>query len=179
MQRGTSLWPQALGQNAEQTAKKFILTTRSKTMASSMIPFGPGTPTLFSDFRREIDNLMSRFFEGDGGEATSWFSPQANIAETEQQFEITVDVPGMKPDDITIELRQGDLWITGERKHEEEQKERTYHRIERRYGRFQRVIHLGTGVDADKIEADYKDGVLHIAVPKTEAAQPKRINVKS
>jgi len=76
-------------------------------------------------------------------------------------------------------LKEGQLWITGERRQESEEKGKTYHRVERQYGRFQRVIPLPAAVNPEKIDAEYKDGVLHITLPKDETAQPKRIPVKT
>ncbi len=133
-------------------------------------------PGLLDDFRKE----MSRFAEGFFEDATSnnFFAPSVNFAETEKNYEITVELPGMKPEDVHVEFKDSHLWITGERKHEEEQKGKTYHRVERRYGSFRRVIALGNEVDADKVQASYKDGILTVDIPKVAAAQPRRIEVK-
>jgi len=127
-----------------------------------------------------MNELMDQFFGSDGGtDLTFWFAPRMNLAETDQAFEVTVDLPGMKPEDFSVELKEGQLWITGERRQETEEKGKTYHRVERQYGRFQRVIPLPAAVNPEKIEAQYKDGVLHITLPKDETAQPKRIPVKT
>lgn len=148
-------------------------------MATSLVPFGTRQPSVFEDFRREVDSLMNQFFEGEGlSNGTGWFSPLANVAETDGEYEVTVDLPGMKPDDFNIELRHGDLWITGERKQESEKKEKNWHRVERHYGEFRRVIRVGDDVDPDKVNAEYSDGVLRITIPKSETSKPKRIPVK-
>ena len=148
-------------------------------MTTSLIPFGTQTPSVFEDFRREVDSLMNRFFQGDGlGNGNGWYSPLANVAESENEYEVTVDLPGLKPEDVNVKLRHGDFWITGERKHEHEEKQKNWHRVERRYGQFRRMIRLGDEVDPDKVNAEYKDGVLRITVPKTETSKPKRITVK-
>jgi HSP20 family protein len=136
------------------------------------------TPRIFESFRHEMDRLMDRFFHTDGGEV-GWFSPRTNLAETESCYEVSLDLPGMKAEDVNIELRDNELWITGERKEEKEEKGKAYHRIERQYGQFRRVIPLATPVEGDKVSAEYKDGVLRITVPKSEKARPKRIEVKS
>lgn len=131
---------------------------------------------LFDDFRRE----MGRFAEGlfdDAGEGVI-FAPRVNFAETERGYEVHADLPGMKPEDVNVEFRDGQLWITGERKDEAEEESKTFHRIERRFGQFRRVIALGNEVDADNVEARYKDGVLTVNVPKIAAVQPKKIEVK-
>lgn len=149
-------------------------------MTTSLAPFETRMPGLFSDLRRDVDNLMDRFFErGNGHELASWFKPSINLAENDKQYEVTVDLPGIKPDEFDVELKHGDLWITGERKEESEEKGKKWHRLERRYGQFRRVIRLGEDVDAEQVDAEYKDGVLRIIVPKTENSQTKHIKVKS
>jgi len=148
-------------------------------MTNSMVPWDVQSSALLDNFRREMDELFNRF----GGletsrERSAFFSPQTNLAETESHYEISIDLPGMKPEDFEIEMKDGRLWISGERKQEHEEKEKTFHRIERQYGQFRRIIALGSDVDADRIEAEYKDGVLKVQVPKAEAARPKKIQVK-
>ena len=105
--------------------------------------------------------------------------PAVNVAEADGAFEVTVDLPGLKPEDVHVEVKNDRLWITGERKEEEEKKEKNYRHIERRFGRFERVVPLPIPVDADQVEAGYKDGVLTVHVPKLEEAKAKRIPVKS
>jgi HSP20 family protein len=90
-----------------------------------------------------------------------------------------VDLPGLKPKQVTVEFKDGALWITGERKEEKEEKDKTYHRIERSYGEFRRVLPLSSAVKDDEIEAKFTDGVLKVLVPKTEEAKTRRIEVKS
>ncbi|HOA50720.1 MAG: Hsp20/alpha crystallin family protein [Thermogutta sp.] len=149
-------------------------------MTRTLVPWTTSPSRLFESLRREMNELMDQFFGSDGGtDLTVWFAPRMNLAETDQAFEVTVDLPGMKPEDFSVELKEGQLWITGERRQETEEKGKTYHRVERQYGRFQRVIPLPAAVNPEKIEAQYKDGVLHITLPKDETAQPKRIPVKT
>lgn len=146
-------------------------------MATTLTPFRSQSG-LLNDFRREMDSLVNQFFTDEGrGDVASWM-PRINLAESENQYEVTLDLPGIKPEDINIEVRQGDLWITGERKSETEEKGKTFHRIERYEGQFRRVIRLGD-VDPEKITAEYTDGVLNVSIPKREEAQSKRISVKA
>ena len=135
------------------------------------------TPALLDDFRKE----MGRFAEGifDDTSAGSVFAPSVNFAETETGYEVSVELPGMNPEDVQVEFKDGHLWVTGERKQESEEKGKTYHRVERRYGSFRRVIAIGNEVDAEKVDATYKDGVLTVDIPKAAAAQPKRIQIKT
>jgi len=144
-----------------------------------LVPWDMRVPRLFEDFRREMDELFQNFFGSEQAGETPLFAPRTNLAETDKAYEITVDLPGMRPEEFNVELKDGQLWITGERKHEAEEKGKTYHRIERAYGQFRRVIPLDQNVDPDKVSAEYKDGVLRIEVAKSEAAQPKKISVKS
>jgi HSP20 family protein len=120
---------------------------------------------------------MERSFGFDGAEDA--MCPRFDVSETDQQFEVSVDLPGMKAEDFTIEFSNGELWISGERKCEHEDKGKTWHRIERSYGTFRRGIPLTEAVKSDKITAEYKDGVLCVTVPKDEKAQPKRITVSA
>lgn len=150
-------------------------------MRNALIPFETRTSSLFDEFRREVDELMSRFFDRPQQEArdvTPWFSPTCNLAESESEYEVTLDLPGLKPEDFNVELRHGELWITGERKLEEEQQGKTWHRVERQYGQFKKMIRLGEDVDPEGIDAQYRDGVLRITVPKTEVSKPRKIAVK-
>jgi HSP20 family protein len=124
---------------------------------------------------------MDEVLGGNGGTelTVEGFAPRTNIAETETEYEVTVDLPGMKPEDLHVEIKGDQLWLSGERKHEQEEKGKTFHRIERRYGRFERVIPLACPTDEAKISAEYKDGVLRVTVPKAEEARPRRIEVKT
>ena len=149
-------------------------------MTRSMIPTS-NRLSLFDNFQHEMNDLFSRFFQdGNGGtnQMTSW-SPQINVSETDHSYEVSADLPGVKPEDIDVELKHGELWICGSRNEETEDKGKTWHRVERFYGDFRRVIRLGNDMDAEQVEADYKDGVLHVTVPKSENAQTKKIAIKS
>jgi HSP20 family protein len=157
------------------------------SMVRALVPWDLGssslletTPRVFNRFRREMDRLMSDFFGGEETmEITSVFVPQMNVAETDKCYEVTLDLPGMTRDDINVELREGNLFISGHREEEREETGKTFRRIERSAGRFMRTIPVGPNVQPDQINAEYKDGVLKVTLPKSEAAQPKRIEVKS
>jgi HSP20 family protein len=130
---------------------------------------------------REMEELMGRMFPEEGFFAVperDWFTPRANIAETEKAYEVTMDLPGIEPKEVNVEVREGSLWVSGAKKEEKEEKGKTFHRIERHYGTFRRVIPLELPVNREKVEASYHEGVLHITVPKLPEAQPKRIEVK-
>ena len=147
-------------------------------MVRSLVPWSALPPPL-DTFRREIDTLFDRYLGFDGDRLMQMYEPVADIAESEDAYEVTVELPGLKPENFNVEIKEGDLWITGEKKDEREEKGRNYRSVERRYGQFRRVISLDTAVDPEKIEAHYKDGVLTVHVPKAEVAKPRRIEVKA
>jgi HSP20 family protein len=104
--------------------------------------------------------------------------PALNVVEGEHAFTITCELPGVAKDDVSITIEDGVLTIAGEKKREEEHKDKSWHRIERAYGSFQRQMTLPKGVDGDRADASFKDGVLTIELPKTEQAKPKTLKVK-
>ena len=105
------------------------------------------------------------------------FYPALDVIEEKEQYVLKADLPGINKEDIKVSMENGILTIEGERKSETEHKDKQVHRVERSYGRFVRSLNLGTGIDENKIRANYKDGVLHLAIPKSEAAKPKSIDV--
>jgi HSP20 family protein len=135
--------------------------------------------TRLSNLRDEIDRL----FEAPLSELSlasqvfSGWTPALDIHETGDQFSVTAELPGMKKEDIEITLHDGSLSISGERRSSEEHKDAEVYRTERFVGRFQRTVALPAPVAADKIKAQYKDGVLTVTIPKAEEAKPKRIDV--
>lgn len=135
-------------------------------------------PESYHRFRREMDNWFGRFL-GNGGEERNFFALPVNVSETEHAFEVSVDLPGFKSEEVNVEFHDGVLDITGERKHESQDEGKTWHRVERRFGQFRRSITLGHDVDAEKVQAHYKDGVLNVTVPKSEASKPRKIAVKA
>jgi HSP20 family protein len=132
---------------------------------------------MLNRMEEEMEDLVERFWGGDGGKVG--FLPTADLVETENQFEVTVDLPGLKPEEVNVELKNGELWISGKREEKKEEKGKTYHRIERRHGEFRRVLPLPSTIDEEQIEAKFEHGVLRITVPKTEQAKPKHIEVKA
>jgi HSP20 family protein len=100
------------------------------------------------------------------------------MVENENEFQVTVELPGLKPEEFNVEVKNGELWITGEKKEETEEKGKTFHRLERRYGEFTRVLPLPATVDEGKVEAKLDGGVLTVRVPKTEEAKPRHVPVE-
>jgi HSP20 family protein len=106
------------------------------------------------------------------------WTPSVDIIETEGAYQITAEIPDVKKDDVKITLEDGVLTIQGQRKQEQEQQSTKYHRIERSYGSFARTFSLPDVIEVEKVKAEFKDGVLHLHLPKSEKAKPKTIEVK-
>jgi HSP20 family protein len=133
---------------------------------------------------RQLDSLFAHALGRHGqwqgtamANAPTW-APALDISERKDAYLVTVELPGVKLDDLTITLEDGMLTIQGERHFADESSEQQFHRIERRYGSFRRAITLPAHVMADAVEASVEDGVLQILVPKAEEAKPKRIQVR-
>jgi len=130
--------------------------------------------------RREIDRMFAAPLgvttRGEG-ETTRLWSPRVDIFETDDEFVLHADLPGMKRDEIDVQLHGDTLTLKGERRIEREAKEGNVHHTERAYGAFYRTFTLGTPVDADRVTASYKDGVLEVHVPKAAEAKPKRVEI--
>ncbi len=146
---------------------------------------------------RELDRLqneVNRLFEGynsnadvpaptrqnSGGGAAlmarAW-APVVDIAETQNEVVLRAELPGLKQDDIDIELTGDTLTLRGERKFENEERKDNFVRVERSYGRFQRSFTLGVPVQNDQVSATYRDGVLEIHLPKSEQTRPRKVQV--
>ena len=127
---------------------------------------------LFHWFLEDLD------LPGFGTGEKEWMPP-FDVSETEGEIIVKAELPGMKVEDIDITITDGLLTIKGERKMEKEDKQENYHRIERQFGSFSRSLNLGLKVEAEGIDAGYKDGVLTVTLPKTEEDKPKKIEVKN
>ncbi len=175
---------------AKEPEKKEVQVQRAKP------PVEPAYHPL-AELRQEVDRLFDSFFGdwprwpfGRGRTAIEptrdWSGfgrlvPSVDVSETDKGFEIAAELPGMDEKDIEIALGEGVLTIKGEKREETEKKEKDYYRSERRYGSFRRSFALPEGVDQDKISADFKKGVLTIALPKSPAAQKasRKVKIKS
>jgi HSP20 family protein len=116
--------------------------------------------------------------QGNARAATTAWAPALDISERKDAYLVTVELPGLKPEDLDITMEDGLLTIQGERQFTAESSEQQFHRVERRYGTFRRSITLPAHVMAEGIQASFEDGVLQILVPKAEEATPKRIQVR-
>ena len=126
-----------------------------------------------------FDRFLEDFEGPDVFSKEMTFAPALDVSETENALIVKAEVPGMDQKDIDINLSDGLLTITGEKKHEKEDKDENYHCVERHYGKFSRTMRVPFEVEADKVDATYKDGVLKVTLPKAERAKPKKIEIKS
>jgi HSP20 family protein len=106
------------------------------------------------------------------------FMPAVDIEETDTEFIVKADLPDVKKEELKVHVQDGVLTIEGERKQQKEEKGKRFHKIEREYGRFVRRFALPTDVNSEKVRAEFKDGVLSVALPKAPAVTPKMIDVK-
>lgn len=127
-------------------------------------------------------NMFDLFFDDFG--LTDLFNdkevlmPAIDISETEKEYVITGEIPGVDAKDLDVTLTDGILTIKGEKKHENEEKDENYHRIERHYGSFERSFRIPEKVKTDKLDATYKDGIFKLSLPKAEVVEAKKIEVK-
>ena len=136
-------------------------------------------------WRSPFDNLFDAFFGEDSrlpvlpGNAA--FTPRIDVKEDDVSYEISAELPGLEEKDIEISVADGSLVLRGEKSSNSEEKEGKYFRQERIYGRFERAFHLPDGVEAEKIEAKFKNGVLAITLPKKEEAKKvvRQVEVKT
>jgi len=167
---------------AEANVKVPVKTEKTPTATAPVPMWRP-----FENLRREVDRLFEDF---DGGlwrspfrraEAAFGAMPAVDVTETDKAYEITAELPGMDEKNIDVKFANGVLTIKGEKEDEKEEKQKDYYVRERSYGSFERSFQVPDGVDGDKIEANFKKGVLTLTLPKSAEAQKaeKRITVKA
>jgi len=136
-------------------------------------------------FRGEVENLFDRFFRDAWGTsaleslpARFGWGPRMDLAESENDVVVKVELPGIDPKNVEIDVTGTVLTIRGEKKQEKEERKRDYHYVEREYGSFSRSVQLPASVDPNQVDAAYKDGLLTVTLGKRPEAKPKRITVR-
>lgn len=134
-----------------------------------------------SDFRREFDRLFDDWTtpSSRGLRTDQTYVPACDVEEADDHYLLTLEMAGIKKEDIKLEVNDGQLTISGERRHEAKQKQEGQWYSERRFGKFQRSFALPAVIDADRVEANYQDGILRVVVPKAESAKPRQIQITS
>jgi len=156
---------------------KDLITRKDRRM-----PVRTGREDPFSEFHREMNRLFDDFFTdfsmvpswGGRAEQKSIFDPKVNVSETDKEVRISAELPGMDQKDVSVELEDNSLVISGERKEEHEDKDETWHRVETSYGSFRRVIPLSANVDMDHAKAEFKKGILKVSLPKMKKETDSR-----
>ena len=136
-------------------------------------PFSQDFDSMFEDFERAFGAPLSWRSKGTN------YVPACDMDETENEYHLVMDVPGLDKDDIRIDVIGNSVSISGERQQEEESSEKNRHRIERNYGKFLRTFTLPEGIKDDEVEASYDNGVLSLRLPKSEVSKTKHVSIKS
>jgi HSP20 family protein len=124
----------------------------------------------------DINTLFGSLIRGEGSGVAS-FVPAMDVTENDDSIVLRADLPGMSEDDVEIDVEDRVLTISGERRQEDEQESDGYRRVERVFGRFSRSLTLPDGVDPERVEAEFSDGVLEVRIPKPEQRKPHRISI--
>ncbi len=136
-----------------------------------LVRWSPAIPSLFSELEQTLlSDCAPR-------QAASMFVPRAEIIEGKDHFIVRAELPGVKKEAVKITLENNLLTLTGEKRYEDEKAEKTFHLRETLYGKFERSFRLSDNIDRQNIKADYKDGVLEIALPKTKETQSREIGI--
>ncbi len=132
---------------------------------------------LHDRMNRLFDETLSRTRGSEPSELTGNWSPSVDVYENNDRYVLVAELPGLSKDDVQIEMKENILTLRGERRFQEEYKDQTCHRMERAYGQFVRSFSLPAQVEANKVEATFKDGVLTVTVPKAAASKPRVIPI--
>lgn len=134
-----------------------------------------------SSARREVDRVFDRFFGQGGAQGMTVWAPAVDVRETNEELQVTAELPGLAPEDVNVTVENGVLTISGEKKQEvqEGKEDGNYYLYERHYGRFERSFSLPRTVNAEKVKARFDNGVLTIALPKAEAAKPRKVQIEA
>ncbi len=147
-------------------------------MARNLVTWDPfrEMTSMRDEMERLFDNMLGRYPRE---RADAFWVPSVDVEESNEAVTVRAEIPGMKKDDIKVTVSDDLVTISGERKHEVEQKDKTFHRIERVYGKFQRTIGLPADVEGDKAKASYKAGVLELVLPKSAKARAHEVQIKA
>jgi len=144
----------------------------------TLVRWRPMTDTI--SMQRHLNKAFGDFFgmsaASNGLDERDWI-PAVDIFEKDDEINLNAELPGLSKEDISISIENNTLTISGEKKKENEVSDDSFHRIERSYGRFQRVFALPATVDSQRVKANFKDGILSISLAKKEEAKPKKIEV--
>jgi HSP20 family protein len=130
--------------------------------------------------QNEMNRLFNTFFDSPpsaGGTAQRRWIPAMDLVETEGDFILRADLPGLSDEDVHVQLEDNVLTVSGERKAEHEERKEGYYRVERAFGKFSRSLTLPEGVDAEAVAANFNNGVLEVRIPKPEERKPRKVAI--
>lgn len=126
-----------------------------------------------------MNSMMKSFWNDfNEGDITNFFTPKSDVIEKDNAYEVQMSLPGIEKDAIKVDIKDNTLVVSGERKFHNEEKNTKYHRVESHYGSFTRSFGLPDNVQSDAIEAEFKNGILHISIPKAPESAAKTISIK-
>ena len=131
-------------------------------------------PEPFTEFNRLVNNLF-----GPGEAAPQRWTPPMDLVEADDHFVLKADLPGMGDEDVSLEVQDNTLTLSGERRAEHEERQRGFYRVERSFGRFSRSVTLPEGIDPEAIAANFENGVLHVRIPKPQERTPRRVAIQA
>lgn len=141
----------------------------------ALVRWDPGREV--DTLQSEVNRIFDTFFGQNDSARTRRWVPAMDLAETEDHLVLRADLPGLKREDVEIEVKDGVLTISGERRAQQEERSEGFHRIERAFGTFSRSLTLPKGVDPEQVGADFEDGVLEVRIPKPEDTKPVRVQI--
>jgi len=128
--------------------------------------------------QRQMNRLFEDVIPNEGDETIATWAPRVDLTEFDDRYEVTAELPGLTAEDVKLELENNVLTISGEKRSETERKDRSLYVCERNYGAFRRSFQFPSQIDAAKIDAGFKNGILTINLPRVEEAKPKQIEIK-
>jgi len=132
-----------------------------------------------NSLQREMNRMFDSFFQdADESASTSAWYPSVDIKETSESVDVYAELPGLTKEDIKLSIRDNVLYLSGEKRREEDEQDANFHRVERVYGTFSRSFALPAKIKVDKVQAVFKDGILHLELPKAEEEKPRQIEIK-
>ena len=143
----------------------------------TLIKWAPRPASIFNDMDKMINNVFENDWNFSVRSKTNW-SPAVDVKESDNSFTLTADIPGLTKKEVKVNITDGILSISGERKFEDEKESGNYHYRERRYGSFSRTFNLPETVNEEDISASFKNGILSIELPKHEVVLPKEREIK-
>ncbi len=148
-------------------------------MSTNLVPFRSALGNVWGDLEAEMYKAFGDGSRSGGSARSAMFCPKMNMVETDDTFVLTLDLPGMTLEDVAIEVNGDELSVSGHRSNMTESTDGKWHRVESSYGNFYRAMKLGRGLVTENIDAEYKDGVLTITVPKAEEVKARRIEIRA